>query len=109
MKRLLSGLSLSFLLMVLAACSREPSGADIEAAMKRSMDSMKNSPAGKMFGDDMKVYSVKKLGCEKAESGNAYVCDIETDAEMPLQGRGKFPGRLRLVRGDDGWVITGNQ
>lgn len=105
-----------FLLLGLAGCSGAPSEANIHAAMKKSIDEAMQAQTAAMqaaFGSladgasadaFIELHGVKKLGCEKTSQGNAYICDIETDVTVPLLGRTTQSGRIRMVKGDGGWV-----
>lgn len=85
---------------VLAGCSSEPSEADIRKAYEA-----KFAEAGKLAGGlAPKFHGLKKLACAKSEGASGYNCDVEMDVEM-LGMRQKNAGNVRLVKGDDGWIL----
>ena len=93
------------LVLLLSACSGEPSEGDMRAAVEKEV--VEANKATAMLGADMKtkLHSFKKVGC-KADGDNAYRCDVEMDMEAPLVGRKKVVAPMRFVKGSDGWVAT---
>lgn len=98
--------------LFLAACSGEPSEADIQAAVEKEMGSSAKTMeqiGGKQAADVVKgflpeVKSVKKIGC-KEDGDNAYKCDIEMEVtQLGITNKGISP--IRFVKGSDGWVAT---
>jgi hypothetical protein len=88
-----------------SACSSEPSAKDIRAAMEQQAEAA-NQQVGQMLGGSMKVeyHDVEKLGCEPTGQDNAYLCDVKVDVTAPVVGRQQQSGRVRMVKGDDGWI-----
>lgn len=93
---------------LLSACSGEPSSSDVEKAVSanaaQGSAQMEQLSRGSSKTFMPQVHGIKKLGC-RAETGTAYVCDIELD--MTSQGvRGKVPTSMRFVKGSEGWAIS---
>ena len=93
---------------LLSACSGEPSSSDVEKAVSanaaQGSAQMEQLSRGSSRAFMPQVHGIKKLGC-RAETGTAYVCDIELD--MTSQGvRGKVPTSMRFVKGSEGWAIS---
>lgn len=105
--RLFSIGSIAATSLFIVGCSGEPSESDIAQAVERSFESANQQV--RQFGNHpnlrSQVHSVKKLGCEATAQGNAFLCDVETDVTVPLLGRTKNTGRVRMVKGSDGWVM----
>ena len=99
---------------LLAACSSEPSDADIKAAVEVQFKEIEASQAQlKAMGLDVsiKLVSLKKIGCSKDKEGAAYICDVQATTEIknPLTGKlesKEATDKLRLVKGDKAWSIT---
>ena len=94
-------------MLVLTACSGEPSEGDISALLKKDLDTA-NEQMKRLSKDaqmQTTLHSVKKVGC-KADGEKAYLCDVEIDVEAPLVGRKKAVAPIRLVKGSDGWVTS---
>lgn len=108
--------------LALAACSGEPSNADIHRALEKNfeasaaamqkltgaMSSTLGAPQAAALADKMpqwKINSVKKLQC-KAD-GKVYLCDVDSDLEVPFAGRIQRVIPMRLIKASDGWQITG--
>jgi outer membrane murein-binding lipoprotein Lpp len=96
--------------LALTGCSGEPSSSDIEKAVKANIDQVNKQmqEMGGPLGNKMQteVHEIKKIGCAKAEDNAGYNCDVEMDMTAPMIGRNKSVGKLRLVKGSDGWVVT---
>lgn len=108
--------------VALAACSGEPSNADIRHALEKNFEAsaaavqkMTGAMSGAMGAQQAaalaskmpqwKVNEVKKIGC-KAD-GKAYLCDVDSDIEVPFAGRIQRVMPMRLIKASDGWQITG--
>lgn len=98
-------------MLALAGCSGEPTGGDIEKAVKASAEATNQQL--KQIGGDLlpasaqtQVHEVKKIGCAKAEGEAGFNCDVEVDMTAPLMGRSKQMQKLRFVKADDGWRIA---
>lgn len=93
--------------LALAACSGEPSNSDIEKAYQNSIDQANQlrekipSPGG-----NFELHKVKKVSCKSANGSSGYNCDVELDMTMPLLGRTQRVVKVRMVKGDDGWVAV---
>ena len=90
----------ALLALLVSACSAAPSESEIKDALQRQFG---NVMAGGPMGDTMKidVKSVDKLAWER--SGDAFVCDVETEMFSKLTGStGKKSMRLRMIKGKDG-------
>lgn len=101
---------------LLAACSSEPSSGDIETAVKAQVQQGLDA-AQKMVGNNpqlakmaealqVKVHGVNKIGCKSA-GDKAFLCDVELDLESGLTGRAKKTVPVRMVKGSEGWAISG--
>lgn len=99
--------AIASLAALVGACSAEPSEKDIRAAVERQVRTA-SEQAQATFGQaadfKVRIHEVKKIGCEKTSQKNAYLCDVQTDVEAPIVGRQSGAGRLRVVKGDDGWI-----
>ncbi len=101
--------------LLLSACSGEPSERAIRKAFDRSLsEAMQNSgEAGAAFGLSPsavesltpKLHSLKKIGCKAAQGAEGYNCDVEIDIELPIFGRQKDTTNVRLVKASDGWRV----
>lgn len=101
----------ALLALTLTACSKEPSGGDIEQAVKANVDQSNQEVrklGGKLISDDMltKVHEVKKVACATTEGSAGFNCDVELDVTVPFIGRSKKVAQLRFVKGSDGWQMT---
>lgn len=106
------------LVLTAAGCSMEPSDADLQSALEKSMVRTNESlnQTAQMFGGagkaltDMigkvEVHSVRKIGCVQAAGSPGYVCDFEVDMTVPIAGRSKKMEKARFVKGPEGWVIA---
>lgn len=102
-----AGLVLSTL--VLAGCSGAPSDSDIEQAMRAEHAKMVSVMAGVVGEAQAKkqsgeIHSVTKNNC--AEEGNVYICEISIDVEAPFVGRKTQDARVKMMKGDNGWIMT---
>jgi hypothetical protein len=88
-------------LLLFTGCSSEPSEADMKKAYEAKLAQIKAIPNS---NSDLKLYSVKKVACAKAEGNPGYNCDVEVDAEN-FKVRAKNTLKARFVKGDDGWVV----
>lgn len=86
-------------------CSGEPSAQDIREALQQQASAAQQQ-AGRVLGGafGVEIHDVKKLGCESTSQKNAGQCDVEIESTVPIVGRTKQAGRIRLVDGDDGWI-----
>jgi len=86
-------------------CAGEPSAEDIREALQRQASAAQQQ-AGRVVGGafGVEIHDVKKLGCESTSQKNAWQCDVEIESTVPIVGRTKQAGRIRLVDGDDGWI-----
>lgn len=84
-------------MFLIGGCSSGPNDADLRAAMKKTFQGMAGSAAASMFTDEQ-YKKVKIIGCVKADS-QGYRCDVQG-----LLG----PMNVRMVKGDDGWVMMLN-
>jgi hypothetical protein len=101
--------------IALSGCSREPSSADIEKAIRAYL-AHENQQAknyggfiGSMVADMVpKIYGIRKIGCAPAQGSSGYNCDVEIDAsrEFPGRGRSKNVAKFRFIKGSDGWLIA---
>lgn len=109
-------LGLLGLTVFLTACSSEPSAGDIEKEIKAQVANSQeaitkmagNNPQVAEMAKSMQitVHSVNKIGC-KSDGDKAYKCDVEMDLENGLTGRKKQTVPVRMVKGSDGWVMSG--
>lgn len=104
-------LASSSAVFLLFACSSEPSESEIQAVIKAGYDrSAENARtmSGGVLPDSMlpQFFGAKKIGCAAAQGSAGYNCDIEIDASKPIVGRSQEMVKLRLVKGDNGWVIV---
>lgn len=105
----LSAIALST--FALSGCSGGPSNSDIEKAIKANVEQatqQAKNMGGSAVSESMlpKVYGVKNLGCAKEKDATGYICDVEVDASAPFVGRSKQVGKMRFIKGSDGWVIS---
>ncbi|HEX5658746.1 MAG TPA: hypothetical protein VFX59_16215 [Polyangiales bacterium] len=99
-------LPLALLCLVSMSCSSEPSEGDLTQALQPTNENPKIAAAAKSMGLNTELHGLKKLGCEKTEQDNAYLCDVEMDMTAPMVGRRKVPARLRAVSSDGRWVVV---
>jgi len=94
--------------LALAACSGEPSEADMKAAVEQTFGGMNEQlgDVGKLIGKDLstKVKSFKKLACAEAKGNPGFVCDFEMSLDGPL-GQKTEKASARFVKGDKGWAV----
>ena len=81
--------------LLLAACSNAPGDADLQQALRRSMQSMGGPAAASTF--DGQIKQTKVLGCQK-EQGAAYRCDV-----IGLFGLAQS---VRMIKSGEGWVLV---
>lgn len=100
--------------LLLAACSGEPSEPEIQAAfdrrgeqqaqaLKSMLGTQLGTVAGKLFGEPQ-VRNVRKIGC-KADGEQAYRCDLEFEVQAMGQDT-KQVAAMRFVKASEGWVLT---
>lgn len=90
-----------FAAALLTACSNGPSESDMNAAVKKSIETSNRQMSAIGFGTAFasEVPQVKKIGC-KDDGQNAHRCDIEVIGKA-----GKNVVSARFVKGSDGWMI----
>lgn len=95
----------ALLALLASACSASPSESEIKQALQAQLGNVGGPGA---VGDllRMEVKSVNKLGCEK--SGEAFVCDIETEISTRGGSAGKKAMRIRMVKSKDVWKAIFN-
>lgn len=97
------------LMPVLAGCGGEPSSSEIEKAVIAQVDQentqMKQAGMG-LIDIQVKVHSVKKIGCAAVDESKGYNCDVELDVSNPMTGRNKGVTQIRLVKGSEGWLVA---
>jgi hypothetical protein len=100
-----SAKSISSLLLALAlaGCSGEPSSGDIEKVVKADVEKVNQQMPE---GMKTEVHAVKKVSCVEAQESAGYNCDVEIDVTVPMVGRNKSVGQIRMVKGSDGWVAS---
>ena len=98
--------------IMLAACSGEPSSADVKAAFEQAIAQVNRATQAIAGSSDSArkmlqttLYDAKKIACKKADGYPGYRCDVEIDIESPLIGRTKQVDSVRLVKGDKGWQV----
>lgn len=93
---------------LLAACSGEPSEADMKAAVEQTFGGMNEQlgSVGKLIGKDLstKVKGFKKLACAEAKGNPGFACDFEMTVNGPL-GEKTEKASGRFVKGDKGWAV----
>ena len=99
-------LALSSLLVMLSACSSEPSSSDVDKVVRSSVEQAARQLGGFGGFDKVKVHDVQKLGCKSEGSGAAFVCDVEVDSTTAAGLRAKRVSQLRLIKGSDGCTTT---
>ena len=95
------------LVVLVGACSSEPSEKDIREAMERQVRAAAEQAPAALGGAGVfkvEIHEVKKVGCEKTSQKKAFLCDVQTDITVPIVGRQSNAGRMRIVKGDDGWI-----
>jgi hypothetical protein len=95
---------------LVSACGGEPSASDIQEAMEQQIVEAGKTTGGMIGGElakqmQVKIYSVEKIACKKADGKPGYQCDFSADIESPMIGRSKQNGTARFVDGDDGWRL----
>lgn len=94
--------------VLLAACSGEPSEADMKTAVEQTFGGMNEQlgGVGKLIGKDLstKVKSFKKLACAEAKGNPGFACDFEMVVAGPL-GEQTQKASGRFVKGDKGWTV----
>jgi hypothetical protein len=95
-------------LLLLSACSNEPSQVELKQAVQGQYDKF-NSPSAALGAtspaSQFVVHEVKKIGCKKGADAKAYSCDIEVDVTTPLVGRNKSVKTLRVVDEGSHWQV----
>jgi hypothetical protein len=94
MKRI-AAVTLALSTLLLAACSKAPGDADLQQALRQSMQSIGGPAAASPF--DAQIKQTKVLDCHK-EQGVAYRCDI-----IGLFGLAQS---VRMIKSDNGWVVV---
>lgn len=101
-RKLLSMLALTALL---AACSQEPSQADIEKSARDDLAKAK----------DVELHSIRKVGCVEAINVPGYICDVEMDVTVTppsifgVKGtpeRRKSIQKMRMYKDNGAWRAT---
>ncbi|GAA0779910.1 hypothetical protein GCM10009108_18910 [Castellaniella ginsengisoli] len=94
-------------LLLLAACSSEPSQADLQAAVQKAVDrqneSMQSMVGGVLDMPKFALNGVEKLSCTSSRDKPGYVCDIRLDITRPLVGRTVDQATARFIKTDQGW------
>jgi len=102
-------LALTACALLLSACAREPSEAEIRQATQTMLTSRHANPFTQPVAEfagpatAIEIRRLHKLGCRKSAAMDGYRCDIELEVStfgMPQQDRSS----VRMVRGKDGWV-----
>lgn len=111
MMRFLCGLGLISAAVSLAGCSGEPSGTDIDAAVKAKVERTVKElePLGREFArsNAPTIHSTEKISCTQKESASTeeeYICDVEIDSSVPIAGRRRAVVKIAMVKVGDEWV-----
>lgn len=91
---------------LLAACSGSPGESDVRAALQKQVEAGraqteqvmgKNSFLDSQIDQQKKaIEAVKLIDC-KSDGDKAYLCDVEA---------GGNAGRVRMLKGSDGWIAS---
>lgn len=95
-------------ILALAACSKEPSGQELESAVRgqyTSFNSKSASLGATSLSSQFIVHSVKKVGCKKMSQNSEYSCDVEVDLTAPQLGRYKSIKTIKLSDEGDAWQV----
>ena len=104
---------LFLVVLFLTGCGVEPTEKELHDAMNKSIGQAMenvasvqgNNPTLTRITNSLvpKLLSLKKIACTP-DGNQAYLCDVQ--AEMEVMGRAmKDTGRLRAVKGNDGWTV----
>lgn len=101
-------LALAACAVLLAACSSEPSSADIQNALQAHTDKAIEASVGLLGGSVAKIakttiHSVEKLSCKETSDAPGYACAIKVDMTRPLIGRTETNTMVHMVQGKNGW------
>ena len=99
---------LPIFVVVLAACSNEPSQGELKQAVQGQYDTFNSQSAAAgatSAASKFIVHDVKKIKCKKGSAAKEYSCDIEVDVTVPLIGRDKSVKTLRLVDEGSHWQV----
>jgi hypothetical protein len=104
-------LVLAMLTLALTGCSRGPSAAEVDQAVRAELEktnSVMKQLGSMLFGEagGTQVHEVKRLDCAEARDAAGYNCDVEIDMTAPLVGRSKSVASLRFVKTTDGWRVV---
>lgn len=97
--------------LTLIGCSGgAPSDSDIEALFRAEQEKavataatmVGQEKAKKMAGE---VHSISKKNCAEISDG-AYICEVTVDMSAPFAGRNKTDITVKIVKGENGWIMT---
>lgn len=96
----------------LAACTNEPTEADLRQAVERQV-SAQNASMEQLLGKGLtqaarqftgEIKGVRKIGCQP-DGEQAYRCDVELEIEH-LGTLAREPASYRFVKGSEGWMVA---
>lgn len=92
--------------LVLTACARAPSQADIEQAYRHEVEQV-NQMTARLGGGTLaiQVNEVKKLDCQQHDQHEHYRCQVEIDTTMPFLGQRRESTEITLTATEQGWKI----
>ena len=97
------------LCMLLAACSSEPSEAELSDAVHGQYDTFNRQTQeamGRLVPDtQFVVHSVRKVVCTPIATPAGFDCDVEVDMTTPGIGRDKSIKHIELETIDSGWQV----
>lgn len=99
----------------LAACSSEPSGGDLEKALRIKFDAAARTAAavaGPQLAKDVaaltpQLHGLTKKSCQATKDSKVWNCSVEVDMSSPIGGRQKQVMPMTVVKTVDGWRLPG--
>ncbi|MEQ1533030.1 MAG: hypothetical protein HOO97_00125 [Sideroxydans sp.] len=92
------------LLLLLTACSSEPSASDIDQTFRAEYEKSSKRT---------QIHEIRKIGCAAAQGAVGYMCDVEIDISSPSPwngqlNRNKTTVKLRFYKDEGKWKVSPN-